>query len=482
MSLVFHVTVQKAATNNMRRLIAGRISTFKSTLRLPDRISPLMENRQRALLQSSILAAIILTLVLCPAIQNNILAQNDERTLQAVFDSLDKNKDGKLTADEFSRPLIFRRLDRNRDGALTFEESRAAISRFMDTQTNTPDPSGWEPNKFVNEIPKDAPFTKESILAAAEYSASHKGLSFIVYYDGKLIYEDYPNGGKEGRANELASGTKSFSGVIAAAAVADGFLDLDEKVSDTIDEWKNDKAKEAITVRQLLQLTSGINPEGDGPLRVPEYEEAIGEEMVASPGEKFAYGPVPFQCFGELMKRKLAAQGKGESVYDYLKRRILDPIGLDVGRWANERSGDIRLPSGCSLTAQEWAKFGEFIRLEGAWDGKQIIPAEILAECFKGSEANPAYGITFWLNQKVTAQTRRRIPQLRFASDDLTNIRQVPDDLVFAAGAGKQRCFISQDGKFVVARQASGVVEAVVGRAQRGFTDAQFLKLLLAAD
>ena len=46
------------------------------------------------------------------------------------------------------------------------------------------------------------------------------------------------------------------------------------------------------------------------------------------PGQSFQYGPIPYQIFGELMRRKLAE--KNESVEAYLKRRILDPIGLGL--------------------------------------------------------------------------------------------------------------------------------------------------------
>lgn len=42
------------------------------------------------------------------------------------FRQLDRNGDGKLTADELSRPRLFRRLDRNGDGAVTLEEARSA--------------------------------------------------------------------------------------------------------------------------------------------------------------------------------------------------------------------------------------------------------------------------------------------------------------------------------------------------------------------
>lgn len=99
---------------------------------------------------------------------------------------------------------------------------------------------------------------QSSFSAAAKYSAERGGVSFLVMQEGRVVAEDYPNGGNANRARELASGTKSFSGVMAACAVQDGLMAWDDRVSDVITEWKSDPRRSQITVRQLLSLSSGI--------------------------------------------------------------------------------------------------------------------------------------------------------------------------------------------------------------------------------
>src|SRR5205814_9185898 len=94
--------------------------------------------------------------------------------------------------------------------------------------------------------------------SAAAYSAKHKGISCLVMIDGNVVFEDYPNGGKADRAFELASGTKSFWGVAAVAAVQDGLLKLDERAADTLTEWKDDAKKSKVMLRQILSLTAGL--------------------------------------------------------------------------------------------------------------------------------------------------------------------------------------------------------------------------------
>jgi arylsulfatase A-like enzyme len=57
--------------------------------------------------------------------QRAALPQTDQ--VKTWFDRLDKNQDGKLTPDEFPRPVLFRRMDANSDGFVTLDEVRAFL-------------------------------------------------------------------------------------------------------------------------------------------------------------------------------------------------------------------------------------------------------------------------------------------------------------------------------------------------------------------
>jgi CubicO group peptidase (beta-lactamase class C family) len=260
--------------------------------------------------------------------------------------------------------------------------------------------------------------TAEQFARAAEYSRQAKGMSVLVMKDGKIIHEAYHNGHSATKVAELASGTKSFNGVMALAAVEDGILTLDEKVSDTITEWKSDPSKASITVRELLTLTSGV---GGGPIgRPPTYANAVKMPIKSGTTGKFQYGPVPFQVFGELMKRKLA--DKKEGPLEYMERRIFKPIGLEYGSWKKGRDGNPHLPSGARLTARDWAKFGELVRNNGNWNGTQVIDAALFPELVKGTTANGNYGLTFWLKnlnpEGHSHHDRQPPPGQRWQRDD----------------------------------------------------------------
>lgn len=292
------------------------------------------------------------------------------------------------------------------------------------------------------------------IKAAAEYSASKNGFSYLVMHRGKVIAEENPN-----QATELASGTKSFSGVLALCAQEDGLLRLDEKVSETLPEWQDDSRK-TITIRQLLTLTSGI-PGGQNALmggKVPSYKEAILVKATRPPGQRFQYGPTPFMIFGEVLRRKL--EPKKESVMNYMERRLFKPIGLHHGFWRKDKDGNPHLPSGAHLSAREWAKFGEMIRL----DGKGVLKPGQTKALFQATQANPSYGLTWWL---PAANGLRPDGFRRWnAPSDL------PKDIYTAGGAGGQRLYVIPSRELVVVRQAPV-------RLQDDFEDGVFLAKLL---
>ena len=317
--------------------------------------------------------------------------------------------------------------------------------------------------------------SKEAFTLAADYSHSQHGTGVLVMVRGEVLFEDYAAGWTADKPHLLASGTKSFCGVIAACAVQDGLLTLDEKVVDTLTEWKEDKRKSQITIRQLLSLCSGIEGGDNG--TVPSYKRAVSmSKATAEPGTKFSYGPIPFQCFGELMRRKL--EPKHESVETYLKRRVLDPIGMKVGFWRKDADGNINLPAGAFLTPREWVKFGELVRLGGKWNETEIVPAAVLAECFKPSTAQPAFGMTWWLlgrgdEESTEAANGRKIaPKARRLTEERRKLSfQPPADTVAAMGKGKNRCYVIPTLDMVVIRMGDSE--------GREFSDNEFLSKLL---
>jgi CubicO group peptidase (beta-lactamase class C family) len=308
---------------------------------------------------------------------------------------------------------------------------------------------------------------------AAKYSESKRGVSMLVIQNERTIFEHYANGGSARERWPIFSGTKGFWGIAALAAVRDGLFKLDDPVSDIITEWRSDPRKSRITIRQLLNQTDGI--EGASRLQRASIRDrnatAIRLPVVAEPGSAFIYGPSHLQIFSELLRRKL----KNRSTIDYFEGRVANRLGLGRLNYKRDARGNPLPATGFELTAREWARLGELIIGQGNYHGRQIVPAALLGEAFAGSQANPSYGLTFWLNHQAPNGREvdiERMLDLQWQSAQWIGTclcKDAPADMIVGLGSHYERLFIIPSLRAIIVRQGSGAK----------FSDARFLRLAL---
>jgi CubicO group peptidase (beta-lactamase class C family) len=309
--------------------------------------------------------------------------------------------------------------------------------------------------------------TPANFADAAQYSRSHGGLALRVEQGGRLVDESYYPGFSASVAHRIYSGTKSFVAVGILVAMQEGLLTLDEKASDTLTEWRGDR-RSTITIRELLNQTSGLNPDGEYiyPYR-DQMAAALNVRLMDAPGTRFHYGAVNYQALGELLTRKLRA--RNESAEDFLKDKVFDPLDIDIDHWTRDNAGHVLLHSGISLTAEQWAKFGVFIN--HGLEGKPIpqVSDAALAHLFVGTHANPAYGLGFWLNRAPPEPRLQSIKKLQLAIDGDQLYPDGPRDLVACIGSEKQRLYMIPSLDLVIVRFGL----------ETAFSDGDFLSRLL---
>jgi CubicO group peptidase (beta-lactamase class C family) len=308
---------------------------------------------------------------------------------------------------------------------------------------------------------------------AAKYSESERGSSMLVMRNGHIVFEHYANGGKRDGRWPIFSGTKSFWGVAALCAVGDGLIKLDDRVADTITEWRNQPPKSQITIRQLLNQTDGIEPASH--LQSQSIRDrnamAIRLPIVAEPGSVFAYGPSHLQIFSELLRRKL----NGRSTISYIQEKVLLPLGLTNLEFKKDARENPLPASGFELSAHEWARFGQLILGRGNYHNHQIVPAALLGQAFFGSDANSSYGLTFWLNgqapgaREIDIEKELDLPWPHANWTSVCVCKDAPPDMVVALGSDRQRLFIIPSLNALIVRQG----------ASAKFSDAHFLRLVL---
>ncbi|WP_417493689.1 serine hydrolase domain-containing protein [Maricaulis sp.] len=310
--------------------------------------------------------------------------------------------------------------------------------------------------------------------AAARYSRSTRGIAVLVVLHGTIVCEDYAAGIDPGQSWELASGAKSFTSVIAAAAVQDGLISLDEQVADTITEWQDDPRRSQITVRHLLAQTSGL-ASGNDDVRIPGYRAAIRTRARHEPGAAFIYSARHFQAFGEFMRRKLEAAGLDATPAHYLTRRVLAPAGIELGSWG-AIDGMPVMSEAVEISPRNWARFGALILGEGVSGGVSLVDRDALAASFEPGRVNPVYGLSWWLPDHERASLLQRRPT--GSQLDTIEAGEGLPALRVAAGAGRQRLYLIPELDLLVVRMTRGVTADPATREAR-WSDTEFLTRLL---
>src|SRR4051794_40434511 len=295
----------------------------------------------------------------------------------------------------------------------------------------------------------------EALRGAAKYSAAHKGTSLLVIRDGKTLLEQYPGRASADQPQRIYSGTKAFWNLAGLSAAEDGFLDLDAKVSDSIAAWRKEHRKSQITIRQLLDFSSGLAPGFD--LQVNEYgdrdQAALRLPIVAKPGQAFIYGPAALQVFHQVLKERL----RDESPTHYLERRVLRRLGLGPQRYLNDRAGNPLLAAGFVLTARQWSRMGRLVLDRG----KPVVRPESLEQCWRGSAANRAFSLGWWNNRAAPSGREFDFESMlapKWSRQDWRNAclcRDAPRDLVACIGSGYQRLYVIPSLDLIVVRHGA---------------------------
>ena len=324
-----------------------------------------------------------------------------------------------------------------------------------------------------------AQLAKDSIEAAHAYSAKRGGIGLIVREGGQTRFERYAKGHAADEPIHIYSGTKSFFGALAVIAEKEGLLSLDEKVAETLPEWRDNPRKARITIRELLDFTSGLETgfeEIYGRSTADKLTLSLGLDAKTDPGDSFIYGPSHLQVFCEVMRRKL--KRKGMSYQTYLDRKLIDPLGIRISQWRADSHGNVIPSAGIYMSGRHWMTFGEMVCRGGEWNGKQIVPAEDLTKCFKPTPINPAFGLCFWVNSYCTRPDAREIDveetlEIEPLPEDWSRAclsKQAPPDLICSLGSNFQRLYMVPSMDLVIVHQGK--------KGARGFRDAEFLPIL----
>jgi len=264
--------------------------------------------------------------------------------------------------------------------------------------------------------------------------------SLLIVRHGYLVFEEYYHGFQQQSYLSISSATKSIISALVGMALslplptnnAQSFItSLDQHVLDFFPEYasnETDPRKQALTLRHLLSLTGGFSHEFPENYHLDPVRLALARPMLHWPGQQFYYDSQGVDILSGILTR---ATGRNAATFAYetLFKTLgiwqedtarfawkTDPAGANIWHeyayfdekdgflWKIDPQGNNPGGFGIHLTAREMAKIGYLYLNNGLWDGKQVIPADYVAESTRqhsegGPPVNLPYGYLWWITQ-----------------------------------------------------------------------------------
>lgn len=327
-----------------------------------------------------------------------------------------------------------------------------------------------------DDIPVGPPDTLDprGLAQAEAYADQMKSVALLVFHRGKLRYEKYWPGFDATTRTNPNSMHKGVLGLAVGAAIADGYIDsVDASASKWITEWRGDAHRD-ITVRELLQMSSGLEVPVFGTWKSTRIlfgsdlqAGVLGLGTEAPHGSEFQYNNASSQVLVMVLER-----ATGKRYAQYLSERVWQRLGAgDAGLWMDRVGGQPRGFCCLFATARDWLRVGRLILDRGRTGDDQLLPAAWIDAMTTPSPRNPNFGMQVWLGSPP-AQER---PYNRHTIKAFHSAPFAAGDIIYLDGFGGQRVYIVPSLELVIVRTGVSSTEfddailpnAIIGAVRR---------------
>ena len=296
----------------------------------------------------------------------------------------------------------------------------------------------------------------ESIQSAIEYSQATGSHALLIYHKEALVVEHYFPGYSKQHLTSTASMHKSVLALLIGIAIDQGFIkSVDQPASDFLKEWASDQ-RNKITIRQMLQQSSGIDyPEfsfhplgewnemvvGDNVLKI-----TLNQAAEKQPGTEFAYNGINPQNLGLLLQR-----ATGQRYSSYLSENLWQYIAEEDSYVILDSEINKMPRMFCCLDAiaKDWLRVGILILNKGILNEKRIVSESWIEQMTSSSQLNPNYGYLTWLGME---HQERRIYNIKSTATGFHSEPYIDKDVIYFDGFGGQRVYIIPSQELVIVR------------------------------
>jgi CubicO group peptidase (beta-lactamase class C family) len=287
---------------------------------------------------------------------------------------------------------------------------------------------GW-----LVDTPANAGLDASRLCATADWlkTANADVHAVVVIRHGKLVFEQYfagfddPWGMPDGSfrfdattKHDMRSVSKSVTSLLIGIAIDRKLIaSVDEPAIKFFPEYSTIKSPgwDAIKVGDLLTMSSGIMWEENLPWNDPRNDEphlgkdadplayVVAKPIVAAPGTVWNYNGGGTDLLGAII-----ARASGKPLNEFARDALFEPLGISDWEWKSYENGKLSAAAGLRLRPRDAAKIGQLLLNQGAWNGKQIVSAQWIAQSVVARQQAIGYfgglffyGYQWWLGRTL---------------------------------------------------------------------------------
>lgn len=232
---------------------------------------------------------------------------------------------------------------------------------------------------------------------------------FMVVQNGELIHEQYWNGHRRDRPQNIKSASKTVLSALVGIAIRQGHIaSVDDPIQRYIPDWVDSlqpPEKRDITIRHLLTMSSGLQSTSFGSygawVNTRDWvKSALDQPLMSEPGSRMSYSTGDTHILSAVL-----TAATGMSTLRYAQQHLFTPLGVRIGGWDRDPKGIYFGGNNMSLSPEALLAFGQMYLNEGMHNGKQVVPKEWVDESmrtrFVATSFNPrghSYGYLWWNN------------------------------------------------------------------------------------
>jgi CubicO group peptidase (beta-lactamase class C family) len=265
------------------------------------------------------------------------------------------------------------------------------------------------PTRLVKRAP--VPWTYKRAPAALSepfrdrmtgYLSRNPVTGLLIARDDQILFEHYQYGRTDRDRFVSQSMVKSITGLLIGIAIADGAIkSVDDKPEAYVPGLRGSEYG-ATSIRDLLHMSSGVEfgeeqengrdlnrlwrdmVSGTGKGTITSIKQF--NHRIAPAGTRFYYASIEPDVLGVVLR-----YATGKSLSDYLQEKIWGPIGAEAdAQWLLDAEGFELAHFGFNAVLRDYGRLGRLLADDGAWEGRQIIPASWMIEATT-TRASDAY-------------------------------------------------------------------------------------------